>query len=67
MADSEKRTLASSWLVLASVLIVFELVFLYEAILADLSELQRVFSVFFGLAVLCLAGLVYTIKVVFYD
>jgi cytochrome c biogenesis protein CcdA len=67
MADLEKRTLARSWIFLAGVLTVFELIFLCEAILADLSELQRVFSVFLGLAVVCLAGLLYTLKVVFYD
>jgi len=52
---------------LAVVLVLFELLFLYEAMLADLSELQRVFSVFLGLAVLCCAGLLYSLKVAFYD
>ena len=67
MANSGKRTLARSWLTLAVVLVLFELLFLYEAMLADLSELQRVFSVFLGLAVLCCAGLLYSLKVAFYD
>lgn len=67
MADLRTRTVARSWLVLAGVLIAMELAFLYEAMMADQSGLQKIFGVFSGLAILCFAGLLYSVKVVFYD
>jgi hypothetical protein len=54
-------------MVLTVLLILLEVVFVWEAMLADLSGLQRVFSVFLGLAILSFGGLLYSIKVVFYD
>jgi len=51
---------------MALALTILELVFLYEAILADAADLQKVFGVFAGLAILCFAGLLYSVSVVFY-
>lgn len=51
---------------LAVVLIAFELVFIYEAILADWGGLQKIFGVFAGLAILCFAALLYAVAVVLY-
>jgi hypothetical protein len=59
--------LSRGWFVLACVLIVFELIFLYEAMQADLAGYQKIFGVFVGLAILCFAALAYSFKVVFYD
>ncbi len=56
-----------SWLVLAGVIILLESIFIYEALLADLADQQRMFGVFAGLAILCFAALLYEMKVVFYD
>ena len=67
MDNLTTRTLARSWLVLTGLLILWEVFFICEAMLADLSGLQRVFSIFLGLAILCFAGLLYSMKVVFYD
>jgi hypothetical protein len=67
MASLTTRTLARSWLALTGLLILLEVFFIGEAMLADLSGLQRVFSVFLGLAILSFAGLLYSMKVVFYD
>jgi hypothetical protein len=43
-----------------------EVTFLYEAMLADMVGLERVFGVFVGLALLCFAGLLYAVSVVVY-
>jgi len=59
--------LPRSWLVLAGIITILELLFLYEAMIADLAGYQKIFGVFLGLAVLCFAALVYVAKVVFYD
>lgn len=58
--------LAHSWLILAGVLIVLELVFIYEAMLADSAGYQKIFGVFAGLAVLCFAALLYSVSVLLY-
>ncbi len=58
--------LSRSWLVLAGALIILELVFVYEAMLADLAGSQKIFGVFVGLAILCFAALLYAVSVVFY-
>ena len=55
------------WLGLVGVLVMLELLFVYEAMLADQSGFQRVFGIFIGLAVLCFAALLYAFKVIFYD
>lgn len=67
MTESKTRPLARSWVVSACVLIVLELVLVYQAIQADVSGSQKVFGVFVGLAILCFASLLYMVKLVFYD
>jgi hypothetical protein len=67
MMDSKTRTVSWSWLVIAMALITLELLFVYEAMLADASGLQRVFGVFIGLAILCFAALLYSLGAVFYE
>ena len=61
------RPLAGSWVVLSCVLIVLELILVYQAVQADMSGSQKVFGVFVGLAILCFASLLYMVKLVFYD
>lgn len=60
-------TLPRSWFALTALLTVLELFFLYEAMQADFGESQKVFGVFVGLAIICFAAMLYTVKVVFYD
>jgi hypothetical protein len=67
MADLRMRPPAWGWLALAGVLIGLELVFLYQAMMADMAGLQRIFGVFAGLAIICFAALLYLVKVIFYD
>jgi len=67
MKDLRTRTVSWSWVGLVGVLIVLEWLFVYEALIADMSGLQRVFGVFSGLAILCFAALLYVLRVVFYD
>jgi len=67
MKNLETGTISWGWLGVMGVLIILELLFVYEAMLADLSGLQRVFGVFIGLAVLCFAALLYALRVIFYD
>ena len=62
----KEQTLSRTWLALAGVLTTLEVVFLYEAMLADLAGYQRIFGVFVGLAILCFAALLYAVTVVFY-
>lgn len=59
--------ISRSWLGLAAVLAILELVLIYEAVLADMSGSQRIFGVFLGLAILCFAALLYEVGLVFYD
>jgi hypothetical protein len=59
-------SLSRGWLLLAGFLIILEVLFLYEAIVADLAGLQRIFGVFAGLATLCFAALLFSVSVVFY-
>jgi hypothetical protein len=59
-------SLSKGWLVLAGALIILEILFLYEAIIADMAGLQRIFGVFAGIAILCFAALLYSVSVVFY-
>jgi len=59
-------SLSRGWLFLAGVLIILEVLFLYEAIVADLTGLQRIFGVFAGLATLCFAVLLFSFSVIFY-
>ena len=56
-----------SWMISACVLIVLELILIYQAFQADVSGPQRVFGVFSGLAILCFALLLYMMKLIFYD
>lgn len=67
MNDLKPAQLSRGWFVLTGVLIALELLFLYEAMQADLAGYQKIFGVFVGLAILCFAALAYSFKVVFYD
>ena len=67
MINLKTAALSRGWVVLACALIALELLFLYEAMEADLAGYQRIFGVFAGLAILCFAALAYSFKVVFYD
>lgn len=67
MKGLKTRTVSWGWIGLTGVLMILELLFVYEAILADMSDLQKVFGVFIGLAILCFGALLYAIRVVFYD
>ena len=62
----KSTTVSASWLALACLLVLLEVIFLYEAMLADMVGLERVFGVFVGLALLCFAGLLYAVFVVVY-
>lgn len=66
IVSAGKENLPRSWIILALTLTLLELVFLYEAILADAANLQKVFGVFAGLAILCFAGLLYSVSVIIY-
>ena len=67
MRDLKTKTVSWGWLGLTCLIMILELLFVYEAMLADMSDLQRVFGVFIGLAILCFGALLYAVKVVFYD
>jgi hypothetical protein len=60
------ETVSRGWLALAGVLIVFEVLFLYEAMTADMGGYQRMFGVFAGLAILSFAALLYSISTLIY-
>jgi len=66
LAEVKSTTVSTSWLALVCVLVLLEVIFLYEAMLADMAGLERVFGVFVGLALLCFAGLLYAVSVVVY-
>lgn len=66
MTEGKSTTVPTSWLALTCVLALLEVIFLYEAILADMVGLERVFGVFVGLALLCFAGLLYAVSIVVY-
>jgi hypothetical protein len=51
---------------LVTVLIVLELLFVYEAMTADMAGLQRIFGVFAGLAIVCFAALLYSASEITY-
>jgi len=61
-----ESTLSKGWFALAGALIVLELMFVYEAMIADMAGLQRMFGVFVGLAIVCFAALLYSISEVMY-
>lgn len=58
--------LPKGWLALAGVLVVLEVVFVFEAMMADFADYQRMFGVFAGLAILCFAALLYSVSVITY-
>jgi hypothetical protein len=58
--------LSRGWLALAGVLVAMELLFIYEAMMADLADYQRVFGVFAGLAILCFAALLFSVSETMY-
>ena len=67
MKGFKTRTVSAGWLGLTCVLMILEMLFVYEAMLADMSDIQKVFGVFFGLAILCFGALLCAVRVVFYD
>lgn len=67
MTRLKAREVSAGWLMLAALLIILELVFIYEAVSADMAGNQRIFGVFLGLAILCFAAFLYEVKVIFYD
>ncbi len=58
--------ISRGWHAITIVLAIFEAIFLYEAVLADVAGYQRVFGVFVGLAVLSYGVLLYATSLVFY-
>jgi hypothetical protein len=60
------QTMSRGWLALAGLLIVCEVLFLYEAVTADMGGYQRIFGVFAGLAILSFAALLYSISTLIY-
>ena len=66
MTELKTIEVPRGWVVLACIIVAFELFFVYEAVLADMAGLQRVFGVFAGLAFLCFAVLLYAISMVVY-
>jgi hypothetical protein len=58
--------LSRGWFALAGVLIVLEVLLVYEAMIADIAGLQRMFGVFVGLAIVCFAALLYSVSEVMY-
>jgi len=63
---STSAALSKGWLALAGVLVVLELVFVFEAMMADFADYQRIFGVFAGLAILCFAALLYSVSLITY-
>jgi hypothetical protein len=61
-----QATLSKGWFALAGVLVVLELVFVYEALMADMAGFQRMFGVFAGLAIVCFAALLYSVSELMY-
>ena len=59
-------TLSKGWFALTGILIVLELMFVYEAMIADIAGLQRIFGVFVGLAIVCFAALLYAASEIMY-
>jgi hypothetical protein len=59
-------SLSRGWLTLAGVLVALELLFIYEAVMADLADYQHVFGVFAGLAILCFSALLFSVSETLY-
>lgn len=66
MTEQKIAAVSKGWVALACVLIILELFSIYEAMLADIAGLERIFGVFAGLAMLCFAALLYAVSVVVY-
>jgi hypothetical protein len=66
MATLKTDTVSRGWLGLGVLLIALELVFLYEAMAADMGGYQKIFAVLAGLSILCFAALLYAVALVFY-
>jgi hypothetical protein len=62
----ETTRVSRGWVVLSFIIVALELFFVYEAVLADMAGLQRIFGVFAGLAFLCFAALLYAVSMVVY-
>ena len=58
--------ISRGWFAVAIVLTAFELVFLYEAMLGDMTGYQKIFGAFLGLAILSFGALLYAASIVFY-
>ncbi len=63
----KSTSLGRSWFAAVGLVTLLEVFFLYEGMQADLSGHDRIFGVFVGLAILCFAVLLYSVKAVFYD
>ena len=63
---TKRETVSRGWLTLTGLLILFEILFLYEAMIADMGGYQRMFGVFAGLAILSFAALLYSISTLIY-
>jgi hypothetical protein len=61
-----RKTISRGWLILSSLMIVLEVFFIYEAMLADASGLERIFGVFTGLGLLCFGVLLYVLTSIVY-
>ena len=61
-----ETSLSKGWLAVAGILMILELLFVYEAMIADAAGLDRVFGVFAGLAIVCFAALLYSVSTKFY-
>lgn len=61
-----ETSFSKGWLVVAGILMILELLFVYEAVIADAAGLDRVFGVFTGLAIVCFAALLYSVSTKFY-
>jgi predicted Abi (CAAX) family protease len=66
LTEPKTVRLSRSWVLLACITVGLELFFVYEAVLADIAGVQRVFGVFAGLAFLCFAALLYVVSMVVY-
>lgn len=62
----QAQAISRGWIALTGILVVLEVLFVYEAVAADVGGYQRIFATFVGLSVVCFAGLLYAVSMVFY-
>jgi len=66
LTELKTGAMSKGWLTLTSVMVLLEALFIYEAILADMAGLERIFGVFAGLAFLCFGALLYIASTLVY-